>query len=95
MVLVGGIDIPLTELLFAIGVIGIIVLVEIMVVLLLITYHMRNTKKLGEQIGRLISALAALNKDEFKELNKVREMQKAEESILSKIKKLKKSVKRK
>jgi len=76
MVLVGGVDIPLIELIFTIGIILIIILIEVIVVLILLTYHMRNSRKLGEEIGKIVGALGSLNKDEFKELNRIKELEK-------------------
>jgi hypothetical protein len=80
-----GVDIPVVEVIFAICIIGLFVLFEITVILLLITYHMRNSKKLESQIGSLMSALARLNKDELKELNRLKEIEKEEQGIVSKL----------
>ena len=69
-----GVDIPLVELIFALGVIGSFLVLEIMVVLFLITYHLRTTKKLEKQIARLMSSLLQLEEEELKEIDKLSNM---------------------
>ena len=88
-----GIDIPLVELLFALAIIGAIILIEIAVVLILITYHMKNSKKLEEQIENLIHALTVLNKEEANELDKLKEIKKEEASFIQRLR-LKRAVKK-
>ena len=63
-----GIDIPLVELVFAAGVISIIILLEITAVLVLITYHMKNSRKLEAKLGLIVPKLMQLESKELKEL---------------------------
>jgi hypothetical protein len=81
-----GVDIPVVEVVFAIGIIGIILLLEITVLLILITYHMKSSRRLEDQIGRLMGTMTRLNKEEIKELDKIRAIEKEERSILSRLK---------
>ena len=82
-----GIDIPLVELLFALGIIWTIILIEIAVVLILISYHMKNTKKLEEQVEKLIHALTVLNKEESLEFDKLKGLTKKETTLVGWIRK--------
>lgn len=66
-----GVDLPLVELILAVGIIGVIILMEITVILILITFHMRNSKKLEDQIRRLINALTKLEDKELKALDEI------------------------
>ncbi len=84
-----GIDIPLIELIIALGVVGVIILLEITILLVLISYHMKNSRKLEGQIGRLLHALTKLNKEELVELEKIRKMEDQEERIVSGLKRFK------
>ena len=83
-----GIDIPLVEIILALGVIGIILLLEITIVLLLITYLMKRSRNLEGKIGGLITALASLNKAELKELDKIRRLEETEKGIISRLRKV-------
>jgi hypothetical protein len=88
-----GIDIPLVEIILAVGVIGIILLLEITVVLLLISYHLKNSKKLEDKVGFLLNALSSLNKAELQELQKIKEIK--GRKFFSKVKEKPKKVKSK
>lgn len=70
-----GIEIPLVEVILAMGVIGLIILFEVAVVLLLITYLMKRSKKLEDRIGMLVDSLVSLNKEELKELQKIYDLE--------------------
>jgi len=91
-----GIEIPLVEIVIALGIIGIIILFEISVVLILITYHLKNSKRLEAEMGRLTHTLMRLQGKELKgleELKKIKGTKKAIkslETVKAKIKKLKK-----
>ena len=82
-----GVDIPLIELILAVGVVGVIILLEITIILILITFHMKNSKKLENQIGVLISKLMTLEGQELKEIDKLHDLAKQEKGILSRLKK--------
>ena len=83
-----GIDIPLIELMLAVGVIGIIILVEITIILILITFHMKNSKRLESQIGILISKLMKLEGQELKEIGNLQDLTKQEKGIIARLKKI-------
>ncbi|MEM3126746.1 MAG: hypothetical protein QW331_01605 [Candidatus Woesearchaeota archaeon] len=52
MVYAFGIEVPLIEILFALGVIGAIVLLEIIIVLAISAYQMKNIRELVEELLR-------------------------------------------
>lgn len=52
MVYAFGIEIPLIEILFALGVIGVIVLLEIIIILAISAYQMKNVRELVEELLR-------------------------------------------
>jgi len=81
-----GVDIPLVELFFGFFVIGIIVLVEITFILILITYQLRNSKKLGSEIRRLSHTLMRLEDKELKELAKLSRLESQETEQIKKLK---------
>jgi hypothetical protein len=84
-----GVDIPLVELFFGFFVIGIIVLVEITFILILITYQLRNSKKLGGEIRRLSHTLMRLEDKELKGLAKLNKLEDKEIAEIEKLRKLK------
>ena len=90
-----GVDIPIVEVIFAVGVVGIILLLEITIVLILITYHMRNSRRIEDKIVTLITALASLNKAELKELGKIKTLEAKEKDIVGRLRKTLKKLKRK
>jgi hypothetical protein len=90
-----GVDIPLVELILAIGIIGVIILLEITIILLLITYHMKNSRKLESEISKLVDALTVLNRQEFKELETIRSIEGQEKNLADKLKGIRKNVERK
>ena len=71
-----GLDIPVVEITLLVGVIGIILAVEIIVALLLIIYHMRNTKRLEDKINALVDKLVKLESQELKELSQLEDIDK-------------------
>ena len=83
-----GLDVPLMELIIAIGVIGIIILLEITIILILITYHMKNSRKLESQIGTLIQKLMQLEGKELKQLEKMDKMTQEEKGLITRLKKM-------
>jgi len=84
-----GVDIPVVEVIFAVGIVGIIVLIEITFVLILITYHMRNSRRLESKVGELVNTLASLNKSEIKELDRIQRIEGEEEGIVGRLRKIK------
>ena len=66
MVYAFGIEIPLIEILFALGVIGIIVLLEIIIVLAISAYQMKNVRELVEEM--LVSSSSERSKEIKEEL---------------------------
>ena len=84
-----GVDIPLVEVLLAVGIIGLIILIEITIILVMISYHMRNSKKLESQMGRLSSTLLKLESKELKEIDKLEKLEETEKDIIKGLKKLK------
>ncbi|MBD3248810.1 hypothetical protein GF336_02080 [Candidatus Woesearchaeota archaeon] len=89
-----GVDIPLVELLFALGIFSILILLEITVVLILITYQMRNSKKLEAEINNLTKTLLKLEDKELKELDKLAGLRKSKSDPRSKKSKKKKRSKK-
>ena len=69
-----GIDIPLVEIIIGVMLISVIMLVEITIILILITFHMRNSKKLENEIGRLSTTLMRLQGRELKEIEKLQKI---------------------
>jgi len=69
-----GIDIPLVEIIIGVMLISLIMLIEITIILILITFHMRNSKKLENEIGRLSTTLMRLQGRELKEIAKLQKM---------------------
>lgn len=77
-----GIDIPLVELIFAFTIIAVIILIEITIILLLMAYQMKNSKKLGGEIKRLSNTLMRLEDKELKELDKIKEIEDRKRELL-------------
>ena len=88
-----GVDIPLVEVILAVGIIGVIILLEITIILILISYHMKNSKRLESQIGRLTATLMRLQGKELREIDKLMHLEEKEEKIIAKLKKGAKPVK--
>ena len=83
-----GVDIPLVELILAVGIIGVVILLEITIILILITFHMKTSKRLEGQISRLMNTLLKLEGQELKEIDKfVRPIKKRKVPLLQKVKK--------
>ncbi len=70
--IVFGIDIPLIEIILAIGIILFILLVEVIVVVALLVRELNKTRKLGELISTLSNTLLEIKKKEIEELDKLR-----------------------
>ncbi len=87
MVYFAGVDVPLTELIIAIGVVAIIILFEIIVVLVMINYNLRSSKRIEEQIRRLSASLMQLENKEFRELEKIEKIEGKKLALLPKLKK--------
>jgi hypothetical protein len=66
-----GVDLPLVEILLAVTIIGIIILLEITVMLVLISFHMRNSRKLEDKIGMLTNKLMQIEGKELQELKEI------------------------
>ena len=76
-----GIDIPLVELIFAFTIIAIIILIEITIILLLMAYQMKNSRKLGSQIKALSNKLMRLEGKELAEIDRLRDLRIRREPI--------------
>ncbi len=70
--LVFGIDIPLIEVVFALAMIGFIVLVEIIVVVVLLMKNLNKAKELGDTLNKLAQVLLSVKKEEIKEIERLK-----------------------
>jgi len=59
--LIFGIDVPLIEIMFVMGVILFILLIEVIFILSLLVKHLNKTKKLGEEMQNLSNSLLGGN----------------------------------
>ena len=59
--LIFGIDVPLIEIMFVMGVILFILLIEVIFILSLLVKHLNKTKKLGEAMQNLSNTLVKDN----------------------------------
>ena len=91
MVYVGGVEIPLVELFLGIGVISIIILIELIAILILMSFHMKTARRLEEEMGKLTHALLTVQGKEYAELATLKELEMRQENLISRlgIKKLK------
>jgi hypothetical protein len=71
-VIIFGVDIPLIEIIIALGIIQILVLVEAAVVIILLIKHMNQSKKQSELMNNLSKTLVEIKRLEIKELDKLR-----------------------
>lgn len=71
MVLVGGIDIPIIEILLIIIAIIFLLLIESIVIIVLLLKQMNKTKKVGRAVERLSEAILQVKKAEIEELDKL------------------------
>lgn len=85
MVYVGGVEIPLVELFLGIGVISIIILIELIALLVLMSFHMKNSKRLEEEMGKLTHALLTVQGKEYAELARLRELEQRQEGLISRM----------
>ena len=72
MVLVGGVDIPLIEVILVFGVVVFILLVESIVIISLLVRQLQKTKNMGMLLERLSQVLLEIKKAEIDELDKLR-----------------------
>ena len=77
-----GIDIPLLELVLALGFISIVILIELIAILVMISFHMKHSKKLEEEIGKLSYILLNLQKEEYNELDRLGDLTEKEQGII-------------
>lgn len=71
MVLVGGIDIPLVEILLVMTIIILILLIESIIIIVLLMKQMTKTKKVGLAVERLSEAILQVKKAEIEELDQL------------------------
>lgn len=71
MVNVGGVDVPLIEIIFVLSLIIIIILVESIIIILLLIRQMSQTRKVGESVERLSEAILQVKKAEIEQLDKL------------------------
>lgn len=69
--LVFGVDVPLVEVVFAMGVIILILLIESLIVIGLLIKQVGKTKKVGEAVEKLSEAILEIKKAEIEELDKL------------------------
>lgn len=69
--LVFGVDVPLVEVVFAMGVIILILLIESLIVIGLLIKQVSKTKKVGEAVERLSEAILEIKRAEIEELDKL------------------------
>lgn len=72
MVLVGGIDIPLVEVLLVFGIVIFILLIESIIIISLLVKQLQKTKNVGMLLERLSQVLLEIKKAEIDELDKLR-----------------------
>lgn len=70
--LVFGVDIPLIEIIFAVGVIMFLLLIEAVVVVILLLKQMNKTRKLVSLVENLSETILEIKKAEIEELDKLR-----------------------
>lgn len=85
MVYVGGVEVPLVELFLGIGVISVIILIELIAILVLISFNMKRSKVLEEEMGKLTHALLTVQGKEYAELAKLKELERKQESIITRL----------
>lgn len=85
-----GVDIPLVELFFGVYIIGVIILIEITIILIMITYQMRTSRQLSGDIRRLSHTLMRLENKEMNELVKLSKLEDKELEEIDRLKKLRK-----
>lgn len=69
--LVFGVDVPLVEVVFAMGIIILILLIESLIVIGLLIKQVGKTKKVGEAVERLSEAILQIKRAEIEELDKL------------------------
>ncbi len=72
MVLVGGVDIPLIEVILVFGVVVFILLIESIIIIGLLVKQLQKTKNVGVLLERLSQVLLEIKKAEIDELDKLR-----------------------
>jgi len=70
--LVFGVDVPLIEVVFALAVIGFIVLIEIIIVVVLLMKSLRKVKEVGDLLTNLSQILLEVKKEEMKEIERLK-----------------------
>ena len=70
--LVFGVDIPLIEVVFALAMIGFIILVEIIIVVVLLMKNLNKAKELGDTLNQLAKVLLSVKKEEIKEIERLK-----------------------
>ncbi|MDP3734028.1 MAG: hypothetical protein Q8R37_02270 [Nanoarchaeota archaeon] len=71
MVIVGGVDIPLIEILLVMAFIIFLLLVECIVIIALLMRQMSSTRKIGQAVERLSEAILQIKKAEIEELDRI------------------------
>ncbi|HLC51949.1 MAG TPA: hypothetical protein VJI98_01755 [Candidatus Nanoarchaeia archaeon] len=69
--LVFGIDVPLVEVVFAMGIIILILLIESLVVISLLVKQLGKTKRVGEAVEKLSEAILEIKRAEIEELDRL------------------------
>ena len=85
MVYVGGVEVPLVELFLGVGVISIIILIELIAILVLMSFHMKTAKRLEEEMGKLTHALLTVQGKEYAELAKLKGLEQRQENLISRL----------
>ena len=71
MVLVGGVDIPLVEVILVFGVVVFILLIESIIIIGLLVKQLQKTRNVGVLLERLSQVLLEIKKAEIDELDKL------------------------
>ncbi len=72
MVLIGSVDVPLVEVMFALAILLFLLLVEAIVIVGLLIRQNSKTKKLAELIETLSETILSIKKAEIEELDRLR-----------------------
>lgn len=67
-----GVDVPLIEIVFALAIVGFILLIEIIVVVILLMQNLKKAKELGDSLGNLSKILLDVKKKEMGKIERVK-----------------------
>lgn len=70
--IVGTVDIPLIEVVFALAIISFIILAEIIVVVVLLMQNLKKAKQVSGLLNRLSQVLLSVKKEEIKQIDRLK-----------------------